>query len=433
MDEIEKVISQDLERSVLSSYLWDNDTFISNASNRANFTGSNVAVYDSIRKLINAEICADIVSVTQECMEVGVRASYISEISDHPQTTNIDYAVKKLEDLALKRSAMLAWAKGSRDIVGNADTMDVIQATNNAIEFPESTDITFIDDAVGGFFDKFVAAKKSGESTKIMTGISSLDDAIGGFDKSEVVVVAARPGHGKTSSTMNWAKHWGNYGIPGAIYSLEMSNDQLVGRMSCDVGSIDGKYIMKDYLEYDNPEHKEIWSDLRSATRQIASMPILIDDQPCKSIQDIRVSARRAKRKTGIRWVIIDYVQLVKGWDRDGQGPKSEIMAEIKAMSKELDISVIVVSQMNREIEKRAQKIPKSSDLRDAGSIEQVADHIIFCVIPSKFPDAPEADLADKGKAIFFITKARRGEIGPVFNVRWEGRYFRYYSSHGGY
>ncbi len=433
MDNLDHLVDTDTEKSVLSSYLWDNDNFITDGANRSNFTGSNVAIYDSIASLINREITADIVSVSQECSILGVKMSYVNSVSDYPQATNVGYAVSKLQDLSLKRSAVSAWSKGRDAMLGNVDPLEIIQATNNAIEFPESSDTTFIDDAVGDFFKRFVDAKQAGESTKIMTGMSELDHVVGGFDKAEVIIVGGRPGHGKTSAAMNWAKRWGDYGEPGMIFSLEMSKDQLVGRMTCDVGSVDGKYVMRDELEWGNPEHEPIWSDIRSATRQISSMPILINDKEGRTIQDIRSSARKEKRKNGIKWVVIDYIQLIRGWDKDGQGPKSEIMAEIKAMSKELGVSVIAVSQMNREIEKRAQKIPKNSDLRDAGAIEQVADHIIFCVIPSKFPDAPDTDLIDKGKAWFFVNKTRRGEGGPVKNIRWEGRYFRFYVSPGSY
>lgn len=419
----------ELEDSLLSAYLWDNDTFLSGGAKRSFFTGSRCIVYTAIEKLINSQIEADIVSVSQECMIRDVTSSFVAQISDSPQTVNVEYTVLQLQTLALRRSAVLAWENGTNKLLNPiSDPLEIIQEASKSIEFPEDKKSLHIDDAAGRFYDGFLAAKKSGENTAIMTGIASIDRVIGGYEKAEVVVVGARPAHGKTSMTMCWARRWGDDGIPGAIFSLEMSTDQLIRRMACDVGSIDGKYIMRNQMEYDNPDHKDLWGDLRMAVRQISSMPIKINDTPAMGISEIRISARKMAKEDGLRWIIIDYIQLIKGWDIDGQSSKSAIMAEIKAMSKELDITVIAVSQMNRKIEERVRKIPKNSDLRDAGSIEQVADHIVFCIIPSKFPDASEEDLKDTGKSFIFATKTRRGEGGPIFDVRWEGKYFRYYN-----
>jgi len=245
---------------------------------------------------------------------------------------------------------------------------------------------------------------------------------LNGFMPGEFVIIAARPGVGKTSLALNLARNFAYCGHPGIIFSLEMTKKQLVRRMICDLGGVDGKYLFQNQLN--NKTEKEVWKSIHEASALISDMPIIWDDSPRMSIDKIYSRAKKAKAISGIKWVIVDYLQLIHGWNVSGQESKAAITSEFKNMSKELDLPVFVLSQLNRNIEGRVNKAPQMSDLRDAGSIEQDCDIALFPDVPTKSIDGTVGDEFEP--ASLYLVKTRRGRTGVIKDLKWQGHYYRY-------
>lgn len=430
-DRLDDLAYTDIEKGVLGSFLFDNESFFSAETSETMFTGDRVIVYKSIAKLISSGIEADILTVYHDLGGI-VKASVISDMTDNYGSSNIQFSVDKLKAASMRRSIARAYQNGLEQCFSGADPSGIIHKANASISVYDEKSIQCVSELADSFFDNFIEMRKNGINPGIMTGIQSLDRATGGFMPGDWIVVAARPGSGKTSMAMNWARNWGNMGKTGLVFSLEMPSDQLIARLACDVGSIDSAMIFKNKLEYnldrlddvDREEHEQAWRDLKSARRQIKQMPLFIDDTARISILDMMTKAKAIKSKFRLDFIVIDYLQLIDGWNKEGQGPKADITRLSKVMAKELEVPVITLCQMNRNIETRAgSKLPTMSDLRDAGSIEQDADAVLFPWFPCHYNMSQ-----DESHAVIFARKLRRGQAGIIQGIRWDGKYFRFSS-----
>jgi replicative DNA helicase len=256
----------------------------------------------------------------------------------------------------------------------------------------------------------------------LSTGLSLLDSRWSGLVEPRLHILAARPGMGKTALMLAFVKAQAQAGIPTLVFSLEMTKKQLVRRLICDVGSVDGSYMFQNKLT--KGTDREIWGNIHEASSTISEMPILWDDSARMSIDKIYSRAKKAKAVNGIKWVIVDYLQLIHGWNVAGQESKAAITSEFKNMSKELELPVFVLSQLNRNIEGRVNKAPQMSDLRDAGSIEQDCDIAIFPDVPLKSLDGTSYDQYEL--ANLYLVKTRRGRTGVIKDMRWQGHFYRY-------
>lgn len=243
--------------------------------------------------------------------------------------------------------------------------------------------------------------------TGLPSGYIDLDNITSGFQKSDFIVIAARPSMGKTAFACNIAQNLAvTQNIPVLIFSLEMSKEQLVQRMLCSEARIDSSSMRKGILS-DNDMGKLI-----QAAGILEKAPIFIDDTPSLSIFEIRARARRLKSREDIQLIIVDYLQLMRGRGRyeNRQQEITDISASLKAMAKELSIPVIALSQMNRLIERREKKEPMLADLRESGSIEQDADLVIFIHRDEQYDDSEEL----KGVTDIIVAKHRNGPTDRI-------------------
>ncbi|HPP66286.1 MAG TPA: replicative DNA helicase [bacterium] len=254
-------------------------------------------------------------------------------------------------------------------------------------------------------FEKIHA--KQGHVTGLASGYVDLDNITSGFQRSDLIVIAARPSMGKTAFACNIALNLAiTQNIPVVIFSLEMSREQLVQRMLCCEAKIDSSLMRKGILS-DRDMGKLI-----QAAGILEKTPIFIDDTPALSIFELRARSRRLKSRENIQMVIVDYLQLMRGKGRyeNRQQEITDISSSLKAMAKELSIPVIALSQMNRLIERREDKKPILADLRESGSIEQDADVVIFLHRDERYDDSEET----KGIADIIIAKQRNGPTDQI-------------------
>ncbi len=253
----------------------------------------------------------------------------------------------------------------------------------------------------------------------VNTGFYELDRMTSGLQPSELIIVAARPAMGKTSLALNIATHAAlNVGAKVGVFSLEMSRNELVIRMMCALARVDSQNFRTGRLN-----DKE-WVDLSTAADRLSATEIFIDDAADLNIMALRSKARRMKMMHGLDLVIVDYLQLMRGVglgrDASREQEISQISRSLKGLAKELEIPVMALSQLNRDLEKRQDKRPQLSDLRESGAIEQDADVIIFIYRDSYYnPDKVE----EENNAEVIVAKQRSGPTGKA-----EVRYFRQYT-----
>ena len=249
---------------------------------------------------------------------------------------------------------------------------------------------------------------KKGSVVGVPSGIIDLDNVTAGFRKSDLIVIAGRPSMGKTALALSVARNAAlESKVPTAIFSLEMSSDQLAQRLLSSEARIDGQKARTGRLQ---PAR---WKDITIASGKLADAPLFIDDTPALSILDLRSRARRLKREENIELLIVDYLQLMQGPRRseNRQQEISNITQSLKALAKELDIPVIALSQLSRAVESRTDKRPVLSDLRESGAIEQDADVVIFLYRPFVYDDKK---IDQKGLAYLIVAKQRSGPTRTV-------------------
>jgi replicative DNA helicase len=255
-------------------------------------------------------------------------------------------------------------------------------------------------------------------TTGVATNFRDLDRYTAGFQNSDLIILAARPSMGKTALALNIAYNVAHYSqVPVAVFSLEMSKEQLVRRLLSAIGRIDASRLRRAFLTSDQ------WTTLQEAAGQLMDCPILIDDTPAVTALEVRAKCRRLRRDKKLGLVLIDYLQLMRGRSDISSREQeiSEISRSLKALAKELQIPVVALSQLNRRVEERPNKRPQLSDLRESGAIEQDADVIIFIYRDEVY----RKDSPDKGKAEIIIGKQRNGPTGS-FSLHFSSQFTRF-------
>ncbi len=264
-------------------------------------------------------------------------------------------------------------------------------------------------DIVTSVFEDLTARSERTELiTGVDTGYTKLNEYTAGFQKSDLVIIAARPSMGKTAFALNLALNAARSvdEVPTLLFSLEMSKEQLVSRLLCIQGRVDLSHMRRGHLGDDD------WSRLYDAAEIVSPAPIYIDDTPALSVLELRARCRRMKKEKGLGMVIVDYLQLMRASRRiDSREQEiSDISRNLKALAKELDIPVIALSQLNRKVEERSNRKPMLSDLRESGAIEQDADMIMFIYRDEVYnKESPK-----KGIAEIIIGKQRNGPVGEL-------------------
>ncbi len=245
--------------------------------------------------------------------------------------------------------------------------------------------------------------------TGVATGYDELDKMTAGMQPSDLIIMAGRPSMGKTALAMNMVQHAALIEkVPVAVFSLEMSMEQLALRMLCSLGRIDSQRIRTGRL------HESDWPKLTRATGMLTDAPIFIDDTAGITVLEMRAKARRLKSEHDLGMVVVDYLQLMQGTGKIENRAQeiSDISRSLKAMAKELDVPVIALSQLNRSLESRTDKRPQLSDLRESGAIEQDADVIMFIYRDEVYNRSE--DNPNRGIAEIIVGKQRNGPIGTV-------------------
>lgn len=250
--------------------------------------------------------------------------------------------------------------------------------------------------------------ENEGNMTGLPTGYSDLDRMTSGFQKSDLIIVAARPSVGKTAFALNVAQNIAiRAGTPVAIFSLEMAKEQLVQRMLCAEAYIDGHKLRTGTLDDDD------WPKLSMGVSTLSNAPIYIDDTPGINISEMRSKLRRLKSQSGLGFVVIDYLQLIHGRRTSSDNRQqeiSEISRMLKQLARELEVPVVALAQLSRSVEQRQDKHPMLSDIRESGSIEQDADIVAFLYRDDYYD--PESD--KKNVVEILIAKQRNGPTGKV-------------------
>jgi replicative DNA helicase len=364
----------------------------------------------------------DVLKGKNQLDEVGGGA-YLSSLADNITTAaNIEYYARIIKEKSILRglinTATEIVARGYEDGGDVADLLD--QAEKNIFQISESQIKPSFYEIKNLLKESFKTIEKLYESKEIVTGVPSgfeeLDKLTSGFQPSDLVIIAGRPSMGKTAFSLNIAQHAAiEKKIPAALFSLEMSKEQLVLRMLCSEAKVDAHKLRGGFLgEAD-------WPKLTRAAGILSEAPIFIDDTPALAVLEMRAKARRLMAEHELGLVIVDYLQLMRGRGLSGRGRPSsetreqeisEITRSLKALAKELNIPVVALSQLNRKVEERSDKRPQLADLRESGAIEQDADLITFIYRDEIYNRAD--DNPNRGIAEVIIGKQRNGPVGEI-------------------
>lgn len=378
-------------------------------------------IYNAILNLSERDEPADLITLTNELrrmnqLESVGGASYIASLIDSvPTAANIEYYAKIVKERSILRKLI----QTSTDIITQCyeeqgDVEDFLDEAERAIfEISEKRVRPSFYPIREIVKSSFKTIERLYEKKELVTGVPSgfkeLDQKTAGFQPSDLIIVAGRPSMGKTAFCLNLAQYAAiEKRIPVAIFSLEMSKEQLVIRMLCSEAMVDGTRLRTGFL------HESDWPRLTLAAGNLSDAPIFIDDTPALSILELRAKARRLNADHGLGMIIIDYLQLMRGRGKaeSRQQEISEISRSLKALAKELNIPVIAVSQLSRKTEERTGNRPQLSDLRESGAIEQDADLILFLYRDEVYNRSE--DNPNRGKAEVIIGKQRNGPTGKI-------------------
>ncbi|WP_031514292.1 replicative DNA helicase [Desulfofalx alkaliphila] len=412
----------DAEQSVLGAVLLDKEAIykvMEILKPEDFYRDSHRLIYEAMLDLIENDKPLDLITLCEELRQDGKLdqvggVSYVATLAGLvPTAANVEYYAKIVEEKSLLRTLIQVSNKvsamgyeGSDDAHGLLDQLErSIYELNNR---RQSASFNPISEILLETFDQIEQMQKNkGKLTGIPTGFIDLDALTCGFQKSDLIILAARPSMGKTTLALMLAINAAVKGkVPVAIFSLEMSKEQLVQRMLCAEAMVDQHKLKTGHLQEDD------WLRLTEVAGYLSKAPIYIDDTPAISIRELRAKARRLQGEKDLGFLVIDYMQLMQGSRRSEsrQQEIAEISRSLKALAKELNIPVLALSQLSRAVEQRQDKRPIMSDLRESGSIEQDADLVMF-IYREDYYD-PETE--NKGVAEIIVSKHRNGPVGSV-------------------
>jgi replicative DNA helicase len=404
------------EQSVLGSILLDRDAIIRIATSLRSedfYHPANATIYQAIRDLYERREPTDILTLSDELGrreqidQVGGLAYLASLMDAVPTAVHVEYYARIVERTATLRRLIDAGASivsiGFRDDLDVEDALDMAERTVfDVAQRRTTTEFVQIQSVIEELFDKLDTLQQDrGSLVGIPTGFVELDRLTGGFQRSDLIIVAARPSFGKSSFALGLAHTAAvHHGKTVGIFSLEMQAEQVVQRILSIETNVD---IHK--LRVGNISDRE-WSSLSRALGRVGVSPIFIDDSPTVGVMDIKSKARRLQAEHGLDLVIVDYLQLIQGQRSENRVQQiAEISRGMKALARELNVPVIALSQLSRAIENRTGHRPMLSDLRESGSIEQDADIVLFIHREDKFdPDTDRKNVAE-----IILAKHRNG------------------------
>ncbi len=421
--------SQEAEESVIGAMLIDKDAVIAVAEFLLpeDFYDERLKdIYKACIDLYEERVPIDVLTVTEKLKknktlkEIG-SSSFLAELANKvPTAAHVEHYGRIVKDTATKRSLMSVASK-LVDV-----SLDEGLAANEAMDQAESAIFSLsqkslskafrsVRDTLAESFDRLDELHKSGGGIRgVPTGFPDLDDALAGMQQSNLLILAARPGVGKTSLATNIAQYVAvELKRPVGFFSLEMSREELVDRLLVAQADIDAWKLKTGKLSEDD------FSKLSDAMGVLAEAPLFIDDTPALSVLEMRTKARRLQVESGLDFLVVDYMQLARSRNLENRVQEvSEISQGMKNLARELKIPVLVLSQLSRAVETRGGKKPQLADLRESGSIEQDADVVMF--LWREDDENPENIMLD-------IAKHRNGPLRSV-PLRFKGDRIRFYS-----
>jgi len=421
---LERVPPQNIEaeQAVLGAILIQNTALnkaLEKITSNDFYKGAHQKIFSAMIQMNESGEAIDLVTlreflVKNELIEAVGGSAYLSQLTDVvPTAANIQHYIRIVKEKSISRRLIQVATEIVRE--GFKDGQGVEQllefAEKRIFEISgENIRQGFVD--IGAIVkDSFRVIEQLYEKKELVTGVptgfTDLDVKTSGLQPSDLIIVAGRPSMGKTSLCLNIAQHVGiETKKPVAIFSLEMSKEQLVIRMLCAEARVDAHRLRTGQLG------KADWPRLSSAAGELSEAPIFIDDTPAISILEMRAKSRRLMLEHGLSLIIVDYLQLMRGQRAAERREQeiSEISRSLKALAKELNIPVMALSQLNRSVESRQDKKPMLADLRESGAIEQDADVILFVYREEVYKETEE----NEGKAEITIGKQRNGPTGTV-------------------
>lgn len=415
--------SQEAEEAALGAVLINNDALLEVAAFlRADdfFFLRNQYVWEAMMRIQERNEVIDNLTLMEELrnqnrLDAIGGASYLTYLmSNTPTSLNAEIYGRIVERTATRRR--LLKAAGEISDLAKSEDMDV----NEVIERSEASlftvterrlkrDVTLIHDVLADYYDRVkYLYETQDKQSGVPTGFVDLDRLLGGLQKSDLLVLAARPGMGKTSFGLNIARNAARAGGRVAVFSLEMSNEQLVQRFIASESGIDSQKLRLGDL--DDRE----WGLFTQSAARLSELPIFLDDTVAITPIQLRTKCRRIKREFDINLVIVDYLQLMNGKQGERNSNREQeisyISQSLKELARELNVPVVALGQLNRAVEQRADKRPQLSDLRESGAIEQNSDVVMFIYRDDVYNENSEAP----NQAEIIIAKHRNGPTGTV-------------------
>ncbi len=378
-------------------------------------------IFEAMQELATSTEPIDIVTVTNRLKsqgklgDDGIVSHMLKMANDTPSAAHVSHYIKIVKEAHIQRQIIMQFSKMSQQAHQFVNPAEIIAAAQERME--ELSDQTetqkpfrTIREILPNAFEELEAKSNNGdgEVVGVPSGFADLDRMTTGFQKSDLIIIAARPSVGKTALGLNIASYAARKTKISkeavAVFSLEMSENQLVSRMICAEGNIDASRFRTGRLRDDD------WERVTTVIGHLADLPILIDDTSSINVLDIRAKCRKIKRDHGLGLIIIDYLQLIKGKGTNRQEEVSYITRMLKQIAREFEIPVIALSQLSRGVEHRQDKRPMMSDLRESGSIEQDADIVAFLYRDDYY----DKDSEKKNIIEIIIAKQRNGPVGTV-------------------
>ena len=411
------------EQSLIGALLLDKDSIIKVAdvvSSEDFYFEKHGLVYEAILALYEKRQPADVVTLSnyleekKQLKDIG-GSSFLTElVNSVPSSAHVaQYAQIVSQKATLRRLQSAATQIGQMAFDEAADLEKVLDEAEQALfavsQKHHKQSFTAIKEVLAESFDRLDSLHKDKKQLRgVPTGFVGLDNLLAGLQKSDLLILAARPSMGKTSFAMNIAQHVAvNEGIPVGVFSLEMSKEQLIDRMLASEAGIDSWKLRTGNLEDTDFEK------LNKAMGTLAEAPLYIDDSAMANVMEMRTKARRLQSEHDLGLIVIDYLQLMSGRQNYGENRVqeiSEISRGLKGLARELNVPVIALSQLSRSVEMRSPKIPQLSDLRESGSIEQDADVVMFIYREDYY----EKDSERKNVADILVRKHRNGPTGEI-------------------
>lgn len=415
--------NDDAERSLLGAILLDNtvlDSILSKVGPKDFYRERHRHIFRAMEELYDREDASidvitlgDTLSAKGNLESVG-GASYLTRLSNEvPSAANVQHYLRivdrksTLREFISKAGGLVEDAYDDvSDVEGFLDQIeaDIFELTQSGV----SRDYESMREVITEAYQQLEALYQTNEKiTGIPSGFIDLDEITAGWQDSDLIIVAGRPGMGKTSLTLNMTAHAAlERDVPAAFFSLEMSSTQLAIRMICSQARVNQRKVRAGTMS------EQDWSRLLKAAGKLGEAPLFLDDTAALSIREFRSKARRLKAEEDVGVIFIDYLQLMEGSRNTDTREQeiSEISRGLKEIAKELDIPVVALAQLNRGVESRADKRPKMRDLRESGAIEQDADLICFIYRDEVYNE----DTEDQGLAEIIIGKHRNGALGNV-------------------